>query len=93
MASLNHPSIAQIYGLEKAGTARHTRSSKSSGAPSASWNRKLVGGPDWIREQRFDIVGKSAAPATDAELWSMVRPLLEERFKFKYHREPREVSG
>src|SRR5215471_13652791 len=35
--------------------------------------QELVG-PDWIREQRFDIIGKSAASATDAELWSMVRP-------------------
>src|SRR5262249_53512632 len=51
------------------------------------------GGLDWIVDQRFDIVGKSAAPASDAELWSMGRPLLEERFKLKYHREPREVSG
>src|SRR5262249_24218554 len=55
--------------------------------------QELSGGPDWIRDQRFDIVGKSTTPTTDAELWSMVRPLLEERFKLKYHREPREVSG
>jgi uncharacterized protein (TIGR03435 family) len=49
--------------------------------------------PDWTREQRFDIVGKSSAKATDAELWSMVQPLLIERFKLKYHQEPKEVSG
>jgi uncharacterized protein (TIGR03435 family) len=50
-------------------------------------------GLDWAREERFDIVAKSAAPATDAQLWAMVQPLLEQRFKLKYHREPREVSG
>lgn len=55
--------------------------------------QELVGGPDWIRDQRLDIVGKSAGKATDAELWTMVRPLLEERLKLKYHREPRPVSG
>ena len=55
--------------------------------------QEISGGPAWIREDRFDIVGKAAAPATDAELWAMVRPLLEERFHLKYHREPREVSG
>ena len=55
--------------------------------------QELAGGPDWIREERYDIIAKSAAPATDAQLWTMVRPLLEERFKLRYHREPREVSG
>lgn len=54
--------------------------------------QELVG-PDWIREERFDIVGKSLEPTTDAELWRMIQPLLEERFKLKYHREPRQVSG
>jgi len=55
--------------------------------------QELTGGPAWIGEERYDVVGKSAAPATDAQLWAMARPLLEQRFKFKYHREPRQVSG
>ena len=74
-------------------TARHTALIEIIRRAFGVGPRELVGGPDWIREQRFDIVGKSAAKATDAQLWSMVRPLLEERFKFKYHREPRIVSG
>jgi uncharacterized protein (TIGR03435 family) len=56
-------------------------------------DQEIAGGPAWIRDERFDIVGKAAAPVTDAELWAMVRPLLEERFHLKYHREQREVSG
>jgi len=56
-------------------------------------DQQLTGAPDWIRDERFDIVAKAAKPATDAELWSMVRPLLEERFKLKYHHESREASG
>src|SRR5689334_20998787 len=74
-------------------TARHTLLMEIIRRAYGVVEQELVGGPDWIRDQRFDIVGKSAEPATDAELWAMVRPLLEERFKLKYHREPREVSG
>ncbi len=54
---------------------------------------QLGKGMDWVREARYDMIAKSPAPATDAQLWMMVRPLLEERFKLKYHYESREVSG
>src|SRR5690348_3874358 len=50
-------------------------------------------GPAWLNEVKLDLVGKSARPATDAQLWAMVRPLLEERFHMKYRQETREVSG
>jgi len=50
-------------------------------------------GPAWLNEVKLDLVGKSPKPATDAQLWAMVRPLLEERFHMKYHEETREVSG
>jgi uncharacterized protein (TIGR03435 family) len=50
-------------------------------------------GPTWLNEVKLDLVGKSARPATDAQLWEMVRPLLEERFHLKFHYETREVSG
>jgi len=50
-------------------------------------------GPAWMGEVKLDLVGKSARPATDAQLWEMVRPLLEERFHLKFHNETREVSG
>jgi uncharacterized protein (TIGR03435 family) len=74
-------------------TARHTALVEIIRRAYGVVDQELVGAPAWTRDQRFDIVGKSATPATDAELWSMVRPLLEDRFKLKYHREPREVSG
>src|SRR3954470_9224362 len=50
-------------------------------------------GPAWLNEVKLDLVGKSAQPATDAQLWAMVRPLLADRFKMTYHSEAREVSG
>jgi uncharacterized protein (TIGR03435 family) len=55
--------------------------------------QELIGGPDWINEARFDIAAKSEKPASDAELWAMVQPLLVERFNLKFRREKKEVSG
>lgn len=91
------PGVPPMFGQQRTTadtlTARHTQLVEIMRRAYGVVDEQLAGAPAWIREQRFDIVGKSAAPASDAELWSMVRPLLEDRFKFKYHREPREVSG
>ncbi len=91
------PGVPPVFGQQHTTpdtlTIRHTQLIEVIRRAFGVVEQELVGGPDWIREQRFDIVGKSATPATDAELWSMVRPLLEERFKLKYHREAKEVSG
>ncbi|HVV44704.1 MAG TPA: TIGR03435 family protein [Bryobacteraceae bacterium] len=48
-----------------------------------------IEGPDWLRETRFDIMGKTAAPADEAQLRLMLRRLLAERFGLKLHRETR----
>lgn len=47
---------------------------------------------DWIASRaanRYDIVAKASAPATEAELRAMLAPLLEERFHLKIHHETR----
>ena len=74
-------------------TARHTQIRELIKRAYSVSDPELVGGPAWTQDARFDVVAKSAKPATDAELWKMMQPLLEERFHFKYHREPRQVSG
>jgi uncharacterized protein (TIGR03435 family) len=54
--------------------------------------RYQVQGEDWITApaaNRYDIVAKAAAPATEAELQHMLAPLLEDRFHLKTHRETR----
>ena len=60
---------------------------------------RLVGGPDWIRSERFDIVATSERdiPAWTPEgpptaLLSMVRALLAERFHLETHRDTRELQ-
>ena len=59
---------------------------------------RLVGGPDWIRSERFDII---ATAERDIPAWtpdgppdvllSMVRSLLAERFHLDTHRDTREL--
>jgi uncharacterized protein (TIGR03435 family) len=59
---------------------------------------QLVGGPDWIETTRYDITAKAegdlAAPSPLGPPNTgmlMLQSLLEERFKLRVHREPREV--
>jgi uncharacterized protein (TIGR03435 family) len=60
--------------------------------------QQLVGAPAWISSERFDIVAKAdgelgppVSRDAPSPLQLMIRGLLEERFKLKVHREPREV--
>jgi bla regulator protein blaR1 len=59
---------------------------------------RLFGGPAWEKTSMFDIEAKVApedAPKlkslTLAQRWSMLVPLLEQRFGFKYHHEMRDL--
>ena len=54
-------------------------------------DNQLVGGPDWARSARFDIVAKAETEATTEELLAMLRPLLRERFKLATHGESRDM--
>ena len=50
-----------------------------------------VFGPDWVTDDRFDIVAKAAGPVPESQLRLMVQTLLENRFQLKLHREMREL--
>ena len=57
-----------------------------------------MGGPNWIDSDTFDITAKAkvareegAKRITMPELFAMLQPLLEDRFKLKVHRETREL--
>jgi uncharacterized protein (TIGR03435 family) len=52
----------------------------------------VFGGPDWIARTNYDIDAKAPdSSATNPEVWEMMRSLLIERFKLKYHIEQREI--
>jgi uncharacterized protein (TIGR03435 family) len=53
---------------------------------------QIVGGPDWLRSDRYDIIAKAPSPPTPkAQLMLMLQTLLEERFKLKTHLELRDL--
>ena len=60
---------------------------------------RVVGGPAWVQSARYDITAKAARefrptpPGPPAEMLLMIRALLEDRFKLKVHREPRELPA
>jgi uncharacterized protein (TIGR03435 family) len=54
---------------------------------------RIVGGPKWADEERYDIDAKAAGPAGGHELMAMLQQLLAERFKLVIHRETRALSG
>ena len=57
--------------------------------------KQVVGGPDWLDKDRYDI---AAVPDADgapnpAQLRSMIRKLLTDRFKLTFHKEKRDMSA
>ncbi len=67
------------------------------GDPPSLIDSRVLGGPDWIGSERYDIIAKSSTelrPSPDGpprELLLMMRSLLEERFKLRTHGETREL--
>lgn len=55
----------------------------------------VMGGPDWVRSERFDIEAKApdASKANGKDLYQMLQKLLSKRFKLKLRRESKEISG
>jgi bla regulator protein blaR1 len=58
---------------------------------------QLVGGPDWLEKERFDILAKAehdivpSRPGTTGPGQLMLRSLLADRFKLTIHQEKREL--
>jgi uncharacterized protein (TIGR03435 family) len=52
---------------------------------------RVIGGPEWINDDRFEIQAKPAKDANPAQVMTMLQNLMEERFRMKVHRENREV--
>jgi uncharacterized protein (TIGR03435 family) len=48
---------------------------------------RVSGGPKWIAADRFDVEGRAAGPANNADLLLMLQSTLAERFQLTTHRE------
>ena len=46
---------------------------------------QIVGGPNWLEQQRYDVDAKTETPASHAEILQMLRSLLQHRFNLKAH--------
>ena len=53
----------------------------------------VVGGPEWMRADRYDLDARAAGEASRAEMMLMLQTLLAERFQFRMHRETRDMPA
>lgn len=64
--------------------------------PTPGQNEQLItGGPAWIQSDTWNIEGVSESPetTTDVQLRTMLRTLLEDRFKLQVRHETKQVQG
>jgi hypothetical protein len=52
---------------------------------------RLVGGPGWVSNRRWDVQAKPSRAASDKQIWPMLRGLLEDRFQLRVHSETRNM--
>ena len=52
---------------------------------------RILGGPDWIRRDRFDVQAQAGAAVSRDETRTMLRTLLADRFRLRVRIEPREL--
>lgn len=53
----------------------------------------LIGAPDWVHNDYYDVVAVSARPATRTVQEAMLRAMLADRFKLQLHTESRQRDG
>jgi len=54
---------------------------------------QIVGGPDWIDSERYEINAEAERPSTIEELHVMMQNLLTERFNLQFHHEIRKMQA
>jgi len=52
---------------------------------------QVVGGPEWVSTDPYDMNAKAERPSSIEELHVMLQDLLAERFKLRFHRETKEL--
>jgi uncharacterized protein (TIGR03435 family) len=54
---------------------------------------KVVGGPDWLDTDRFDVIASAPAGSTPEALKTMLRNLLADRFQLVAHKDTRGLAA
>lgn len=54
---------------------------------------QIVGGPAWLRTERYNLNAKAGKPSTLDQLHTMLQNLLIERMKLRYHIEKKEMAA
>ena len=57
----------------------------------ARWYQ-VVSVPKWATTARYNIIARASTPVSGKELWRMLVPTLEDRFRLQAHREKREMD-
>lgn len=52
---------------------------------------QIVGAPDWVNTEGYDIEAKPETPVDRMQMWLMLRTLLADRFKLTLHRDTKEL--
>jgi uncharacterized protein (TIGR03435 family) len=56
-------------------------------------NYLLIGGPEWMRDDRYDLEARADGEPPRAEMMLMLQTLLADRFQLRVHRETREIPA
>jgi len=54
---------------------------------------QVVGGPNWLRSDKWDIDARTDGPTTRTQRNQMLQTLIVERFGLKFHREMKDIPG
>ena len=54
---------------------------------------RVIGGPNWLESDRFDVIAQAAAGSTDDAMHLMLRTLLVDRFSLVSHEDRRELPA
>jgi uncharacterized protein (TIGR03435 family) len=63
------------------------------GIANADAEARVVGGPDWIARERFDVAAKASAALEPSQYPPLVKTLLVDRFKLAAHEEMRDMPA
>jgi uncharacterized protein (TIGR03435 family) len=92
VASVKPRSGARVYATATAPDRFHTPDTTLQQLIQYAFNIhdfQMVGGPTWIRSERFDVMVKAPSPTGIAERRLMLKRLLEQRFGLRTHVETR----